>query len=86
MDNTKTHFECEVESLNSCEIEETITNYFDMGYPDNSEIPQEMLENRSEKCILIGTKKSGTFNIFIYKLKNGKYTLSVTLVGKLNKV
>ncbi|HCD42450.1 MAG TPA: hypothetical protein DEQ64_01685 [Lachnoclostridium sp.] len=71
MDNTKTHFECEVESLNSYEIEEAIANYFDMGYPDNSEIPQEMLENRSEKYILIGTKKSGTFNIYNYKLKSG---------------
>jgi hypothetical protein len=56
-----------------------------MGYPDNSEIPQEMLKNRSEKYILIGTKKSGTFTIYNNKLKNGKYTLSVTLVGKLNK-
>lgn len=86
MENTKTHFECEVESLYCYEIEEAIANYFDMGYPDNSEIQQEMLENRSEKCILICTKKSGTFDITNYKLKNGKYTLSVTLVGKLNKV
>lgn len=86
MDNTKTHFKCEVKSLSSYEIEEAIANYFDMGYPDNSDISQEMLENQSEKCIFIGTKKSGMFDIFNYKLKNGKYTLSVTLIGKLNKV
>lgn len=86
MDNTKTHFECEVENLNGYMIEEAISNYFDMGFPDNSDIPQEMLEDRSEKCILICTKKSGTFDIFNYKLNNGKYALSVSLVGKLYKV
>jgi hypothetical protein len=75
VDNTKTHFECEVKSMSSYEIKVAIANYFDMEYPDNSDIPQEMLEIQSEKCIFIGTKKSEIFDIFNYKLENGKYTL-----------
>lgn len=86
MDCSITHFNSEIESLSCYYIEEAIANYFNMGNPDNSEIPQEMMENQSEKCILIGTKKSGTFNITNYKLKNGKYALSVTLVGKLSNI
>ena len=55
-----------------------------MGYPNNSDLPIEMQEGIGETCTLICTKKSGRFNVSIYKLKNGKYQLSVTLQGKLS--
>ncbi len=86
MENTSTHFECEVENLYYTTIEEEISKYFNMGYPDNSSIPPEMQENSSDDCILICTKKSGKFLISNYKMKNGKYLLSVSLNGKLHSV
>ncbi len=86
MENTSTHFECEVENLYYTTIEGEISRYFDMGYPDNSGIPPEMKENGSDECILVCTKKSGSFLITNYKLKNGKYLLSVSLKGKLHNV
>lgn len=82
--NTLTHFECEIDNLSYCKIEREISKYFNMGYPDNSDIPIEMQEGIGETCTLICTKKRGKFNISIYKLKNGKYQLSATLQGKLS--
>ena len=84
MENTNTHFECEIENLDYGTIEKEISNYFNMGYPDNSNIPPEMQENSSEECTLICTRKSGNFCISNFKLKNGKYYLSVRLRGKLH--
>lgn len=84
--NTTTHFECEIDNLYYSTIEGEIAHYFNMGSPDNSNIPPEMQENVSEECILICTKKSGTFEICNYKLSSGKYLLSVSLKGKLHNV
>ena len=86
MENTSTHFECEIENLCDTTIERKIAQYFDMGYPDNSSIPPEIQEGFSGKYILICTKKSGEFYINTYKLKNGNYLLSVSLDGKLHNV
>lgn len=86
MENTSTYFECEVENLYYTTIEKEIAQYFNMGYPDNSSIPPEMQEDSSDKCILICTRKSGSFLITNYKMKNGKYLLSVSLKGKLHNV
>ena len=85
MKNTTTHFECELDNLYYHTIEREIAYYFDMGQPDNSNIPLEMQQNSSETCILICTRKSGEFDISNYLLKNGKYLLSVSLKGKLHK-
>ena len=76
MENTTTHFECEIENLYYITIESEIAHYFDMGSPDNSNVPPEMQENVSDECILICTRKSGTFEISNRKLENGKYHLS----------
>ena len=57
-----------------------------MWSPDNSSIPPEIQENISDECILICTKKSGTFEICNSKLSKGKYRLSVSLKGKLHNV
>ena len=84
--NTPTHFECEVDDLSYGTIEGEIANYFDMGYPDNSNIPPEMEARSGGTYILVGTEKSGTFSISTYALTSGKYQLSVSLQGKLHKV
>lgn len=86
MENTDTYFECEVENLWYTTIEGEISRYFNMGYPDNSSIPPEMEEGTSDECILVCTRKSGSFNVSNYKLSNGKYLLSVSLKGKLHKI
>ena len=86
MENTATHFKCEIENLFYVVIEKEIANYFNMGSPDNSNIPPKMQENISEEYILICTRKSGTFEICNRKLANGKYFLSVYLKGKLHNV
>ncbi|HEY5588224.1 MAG TPA: hypothetical protein VIK86_04620 [Candidatus Paceibacterota bacterium] len=64
-------------------IEREIADYYDLGSPDNSSIPPESVENSNEKCILIGTKRSGEFNIRITKQSSGKYWLFVSPVGKI---
>lgn len=86
MENTPTHFECEIENLYYITIEREISHYFNMGSPDNSGLPSKMQENVSEECILICTRKSGTFEICNSKLADGKYLLVVDLKGKLHKV
>lgn len=86
MENTSTHFEFEIENLYYTTIEGEIAHYFNMGSPDNSNVPSEMQENVSDECILICTRKSGTFEICNSKLANGKYHLSVSLKGKLHNV
>ncbi len=45
-----------------------------------------MKENNFVECILVYTEKSGSFFITNYKLKNGKYLLSVSLKEKLHNV
>ncbi|MDU6263729.1 MAG: hypothetical protein E6600_04435 [Anaerocolumna aminovalerica] len=84
MNNTSSHFECEIDNLGYSTIEWEIANYFDMGMPDNSSIPPQMREDSCEDCTLICTKKSGDFSIRNYKLKDRKYLLSVSLKGKLH--
>lgn len=86
MENTATHFECEIENLYYITIEREIAYYFDMGSPDNSSVPPQMQENVYDECILVCTRKSGTFEICNSKLANGKYLLSVDLKGKLHNV
>lgn len=86
MENTATHFECEIENLYYITIERDIAHYFNMGSPDNSNIPPQMQENVSDECILVCTKKSGTFELCNRKLTNSKYLLSVSLKGKLHEV
>lgn len=83
--NTPTHFECEVDKLDYGTIESEISHYFDMGYPDNSNIPPEMDARSGGTYILVGTEKSGTFSINTYGLTNGKFQLSVSLQGKLHR-
>lgn len=86
MENTQTHFECEISNLSYYKIEEAISDYFNMGSPDNSNIPPEMLVDSSDEYILVCSKKSGEFSISNYKLKDGTYMLSVSLRGKLHNV
>lgn len=86
MSDTVTHFECEIENLYYITIERKIANYFDMGSPDNSNIPPQMQDNASGEYILICTKKSGSFLISNQKQPNGNYVLSVYLKGKLHDV
>lgn len=85
MENTSTHFSCDIDNLGYGAIEREISDYFDMGFPDNSSIPMEFSEGKTEECILVCDNYSGTFSITAYKLKSGKYHLSVSLKGKLNK-
>lgn len=86
MENTATHFECEIENLYYITIEREIAHYFNMGSPDHSTIPPATKENITDEYSLVCTKKSGTFEISNRKLENGKYHLSVTLKGKLHNV
>lgn len=86
MENSKTHFECEVDNLYYITVEREIAKYFNMGRSDNSSIPPTIKENNSGQYILICTEKSGEFVISNTKLKNGKYLLSVDLIDKLNNV
>lgn len=55
MENTNTHFECEVDNLWYTTIEGEIARYFNMGCPDNSDVPPDMQENYSCECTLIST-------------------------------
>lgn len=86
MQNSKTHFECEVDNLYYVTIEREIAKYFDMGRSDNSSIPPAIKENSFGQYTLICTEKSGKFEISNTKLKNGKYLLSVDLIDKLHRV
>ncbi len=86
MENIATHFECEIDNLYYITIEREIAHYFNMGSPDNSGIPPKMQENVSGECILVCSRKSGTFEICNHKKTNGKYLLSVDLKGKLHDV
>ena len=86
MDNTATHFECEIENLYYITIEREIAHYFNMGSPDNSSVPPKMQENVSDEYALVCTRKSGTFEICNSKLANGKYLLSVDLKETLHDV
>jgi len=79
------YIDTEIDNLYYRTIERIITNCFDMGSPDNSNIPPYFVENYSDEFILVGTKKSGSFNISVNKLANGKYNLWVSLIGKLHK-
>ena len=63
MENTSTHFECEIDNLWYTTVEGEIARYFNMGSPDNSNIPPEMQEDYSGEFILICTQKSGNFHI-----------------------
>ncbi len=85
MENTSTYFECEIDKLSYVTIERKISQYFDMGFPNSSGLPAEMQENSSVDCALACDKMSGNFHVTNYKLKNGKYLLSVRLTGKLSK-
>lgn len=85
MENTSTHFECEIDNLGYTTIEGEISRYFDMGSPDNSNIPPQMREDSSETCIFVCARKSGNFRITNFRLNSGNYLLQVTLIGKLNK-
>lgn len=86
MQNTATHFECEIENLYYTTIEREIAHYFNMGSPDHSTISPQMQENVSDEYALVCTRKSGTFEICNSKLADGKYLLSVDLKGKLHNV
>lgn len=81
-----TCLEREIENLHYITVERVIARYFNMGSPDNSNIPPLLQADSSDQYILVCTQKSGTFNISIHKQTNGKYLLQVSLVGKLNKV
>lgn len=82
--NTPTHFECEIDNLSYITIEEEISSYFSMGEPDDSDIPMDMKENSYQTCTLKCDKKSGSFRIKNYALKNDKYQLVVTAL-KISK-
>lgn len=86
MENTSTHFECEIENLYYITIEREIARYFNMGSPDHSTIPPKTKENVSDEYSLVCTKKSGIFTICNSKLANGKYHLAIDLKGKLHNV
>lgn len=86
MDNSETHFECEISNLHYITVEREIAKYFNMGRSDNSSIPPKLNENSSGQYTLICTRKSGKFEITNTELKNGKYLLSVDLIDKLHRV
>ena len=83
--NQEMFFECEVNSLSCFTIENRIAGYFDMGDPNSSDLPINLPEDLQGTYTLSCTQKSGTFRITSYKLKNGKYLLSVRLIGSLKK-
>ena len=86
MENMDTYFECQIDNLYYTTVERAILRYFNMGSQDNSNIPPKLPEDSSDEYILVGTKKSGTFDICNYKQADGKYFLQVNLIGKLHKV
>lgn len=86
MEITNTYFECEIENLHYITIEREITKYFGMGCPNSSSFSPLVSEDYSDECTIIGTIKSGTFDVRIDKLKNGKYLLSVWLIGRLHNI
>lgn len=83
--NKEMFFECEVDSLDYSIIEEYIAGYFDMGDPNSSGLPTSLPEESQGTYTLSCTLKSGTFRITTYKLRNGKFSLSVRLIGSLKK-
>jgi len=68
---------CKIKNLYYSTIEDKITNYYNMGYSDNSNLPSEMRENESDTFIIIATKKYGEFHIKITKQPDEMYWLSV---------
>lgn len=66
-------------------IEREITDFYDMGMPDSSNIPIECSEDTYGTYILIGSKKEGEFSIKITKQPDGKYWLFVSAVGKIKQ-
>ena len=64
--------------------EKKIADYYNMGSPDNSNIPPKILEDEFNNYILICSKASGEFSIKIKKQSDKKYWLFVSPIGKIN--
>jgi len=67
-----------IDNLYYSTVEREITDFYDMGYPDNSSLPMEFRENESGTYSIFATKKWGEFHIRINKKRDGKYDLYVS--------
>ena len=69
---------CKIENLYYSTIECAITDYYDMGYADNSNLPATMREDETGTFAIFAIKKYGEFHIRIVKQPDGKYWLHVS--------
>lgn len=78
-------FDTEVNSLDYGTIENTIAEYFDLGFPSSSNFPIAFRRDSQGTYTLVGTKGSGTFYISIMDKTDGGYWLSVSCREKIKK-
>lgn len=65
-------------------VEREIAKFYDMGWPESSSIPPELVENSWHNYSLVCTKKIGEFSVRISsKQKDGTYQLFASVNGKL---
>jgi len=73
-----------IEDLYYTTIEGKIADYYNMGIPDNSNIPVQISCSAFGSYYLICTKASGEFEIRITKQSDDKYWLFVSPIGKID--
>lgn len=74
-----------IDNLYYSTIEREISDFYDMGMIDSSNLPIECSEDTCGTYILIGSKKEGEFNIRIAKQTDDKYWLFASPVGKIKQ-
>lgn len=74
-----------IDNLYHSTIEREISDFYDMGMIDSSNLPIECSKDAFGTYILIGSKKEGEFNIRIAKQTDGKYWLFASPVGRIKQ-
>lgn len=65
-----------IDDLDYGTVERCITEFFDMGFAESSNLPIELSEKTYGNYNIIATKKIGEFSIRISKQKDGTYWLT----------
>ncbi len=66
---------CKINDLDYGTVERCITDFFDMGYAESSNLPIELSEKTYGNYYISATKKLGEFSIRINEQKDGSYWL-----------
>ncbi len=62
---------CKIDDLDYGTVERYITDFYDMGFAEGSNLPIELSEKTYGNYNIIATKKLGEFSVRINKQKDG---------------